>query len=124
MKPEFTLNLFLFKEGAAITRAVNNLLRQKMLGTIHIKGPLTVTALKNEMKILQTVASNQLKVLREAGFVVAERVGNKIYYSINYKRLSEVQTHLHKIVDQAATSDVAIAGKPIRKSTAQNSKQR
>ena len=98
MKPDFPLDLYLYKGIAAITRAVNNKLRQKMLHTIHKKGRLTVTELKVEMKIEQSSTSTHLKVLREAGFVVAKREGQNVYYSIDYKRLNEVQGIFKKLL--------------------------
>lgn len=98
MNTPFTLDLRLFKAGAAITRAVNNKVRQKMLFLLHKKGCLTVTELKQEMKLEQSITSSHLRILREVGFVTTQRDGSKIYYSINYEKLNEVQDFLKMMV--------------------------
>ena len=96
-KPEFSIDLSLFKQGAAITRAVNNKLRQRILYTLHKKGLLTVTELRSEICIVQSKTSTHLKILRDVDFVIAHREGQNIYYSINYKRFQEVQALLQQI---------------------------
>lgn len=98
MNPDFPLDLHLYKDIAAISRAVNNKLRQRMLRTIHTKGRLTVTELRIELKIEQSATSTHLKVLREAGFVVAKREGKSVYYSIDYKRINDMQGIFKKLL--------------------------
>ena len=99
MKPAFPFNLLLYKNIAAITRAVNNGLRQKMLHTIHRKGSLTVSELKAAMKMSQSTTSSHLKILREAGIVLENREGRSVHYSINHKRVSEMQKLFEKLLE-------------------------
>ena len=91
IKGALHLDLHLFRELAILARVVNNKLRQKMLQIIHKKGVVTVTELRKHIKIQQSATSTHLKVLRDVGFVIAHREGQNVYYSINYKRLDEVQ---------------------------------
>ena len=80
----------LLKKAALIFRALNHKLRQQLLQYIHKKGRVTVTELYTDMNLLQAVASQHLAILRKAGAVVTQREGQFIYYSVNYKRLQEI----------------------------------
>lgn len=46
----------------------------------------------------QSVASSHLKILRKAGFVITERAGEEIYYSLNYYKFSEVDNQVKAIL--------------------------
>jgi len=80
------------KHGAMQYRAINNPLRQKILRLLHAKNRMTVTEVYITMKLEQSVASQQLAILRRAGFVGTERVGKFIYYFVNYTRLSQIHS--------------------------------
>ena len=80
------------KQGAMQYRAINNPLRQKILRLLHTRERLTVTEVYVTLKLEQSVASQQLAILRRAGFVSTERVGKFIYYFVNYDRLNQIHS--------------------------------
>ena len=71
-------------------RAVKHPLRQKMLRLMEERGQVNVTTLYKTLKIEQAVASQQLKIMRDAGVVIANRNGKEIHYSVNVPRMHEV----------------------------------
>jgi DNA-binding transcriptional ArsR family regulator len=78
------------KKGAYILRALNNGLRQKILKLIHTHKCVNVTTIYTKLRIEQSVASQHLRILREADFVKTQRIGKEIYYSLHYERLDQV----------------------------------
>ena len=83
----------LMTKAALTIRAVNHKLRQQILQLIHANGRMTVKEIYVKLRLEQSVASQHLAILRKAGFVVTERDGKFIYYSVDHNRLAEV----HKI---------------------------
>ncbi|HEY0732039.1 MAG TPA: metalloregulator ArsR/SmtB family transcription factor [Chitinophagaceae bacterium] len=81
------------KRASLVFRAVNHKLRQQILQLIHQKGRMVVTDIYVKLRLEQSVASQQLAILRKEGLVLTERDGKFIFYSVNYDRLK----HLHKI---------------------------
>jgi DNA-binding transcriptional ArsR family regulator len=77
------------KKAAILMRALNHKLRQQILKKIDEKGSCTVTEIFTELLLVQAVASQQLAILRKAGFVKTIRDGKNIYYSVNMERLKE-----------------------------------
>ncbi|MBS1620833.1 MAG: helix-turn-helix transcriptional regulator [Bacteroidetes bacterium] len=90
------LNLISAKKAAMILRAVNHNLRQQILKLIDENGKMTVTEIYIQLRLEQSVASQHLAILRKAGFVNTDRDGKFIYYSVNHKRLEELN---HFIID-------------------------
>jgi len=74
------------KKSALIFRALNNKLRQKILNVIAEEQSINVTDLYVKIRVEQSVASQHLSILRNAGFVKPKRNGKSISYSINYPR--------------------------------------
>ena len=98
MKTNLDLDAELFEEGTRLMRAINHELRQQKLHIIHKKGKVTVNELKKALKLEQSAASLHLAILRNEELVIAEREGQNIYYSINYKRLEKVQALLKEML--------------------------
>ena len=88
----------LFEEGALLMRAINNDLRRQIFNYIHKHGRLKVFEIYKGLKMEQTVVSLHLGILRQAGFVIATREGQSIYYTINYARLEMVQHKLRELL--------------------------
>lgn len=88
--PELHLDVLLLKKAALILRAVNHNLRQQLLKLLHQHGRMTVTEIYHKLHLEQSVTSQHLAVLRTAGFVVTEREGKFVFYSVNYRRLKDV----------------------------------
>ena len=98
MNAKLDLDANLFEEGTRLMRAINHELRQQKLHLIHKKGRVTVNELKNALNLEQSAASLHLAILRKEELVIAEREGQSIYYSINYKRLEKVQALLKEML--------------------------
>ena len=103
-KQELLLDLELIKKGAAISRAVNHSLRQRMLQTIHKKGIITVTELKTSLGLSQSITSIHLKILRDAKVVLTQRDGAHIFYSLNYQKLKELQRLYSQLIQDQKSS--------------------
>jgi DNA-binding transcriptional ArsR family regulator len=88
---ELSIDLLQLKKAASVLRSVNHQLRLEILRLLHREGRMPVTALRHKIHLEQTVASQQLAILRRAGMVATERSGKQIFYSVNYQRLREVQ---------------------------------
>lgn len=86
------------KKAALILRAVNHKLRNQILQLIHKEGTITVTEIYVRLRLDQSVASQHLAFLRKTGFVRTQREGKKIFYSINYPRIKQVQELAKQIV--------------------------
>src|SRR5215203_2986682 len=84
------VDLLNVKKAAMILRAVNHKLRQQKLKLIDEQAKITVTEIYVKLRLEQSVASQHLAILRKAGFVKTDRDGKFIYYSVNSKRLEEL----------------------------------
>lgn len=88
--PSLEIDPLLLKKAALHFRAVNHDLRQQILTLLHKNGRLMVTTIYVKLRIEQSVASQHLAILRRAKLVSAERVGKKVFYSVNYKSLEQM----------------------------------
>ena len=78
------------KKGSLVIRALKHKLRQQILKLIHDKGEIAVTDIYVKLRLEQSVASQHLAILRKPGIVITKRDGKKIYYSVNYQRLKQI----------------------------------
>ena len=95
-KDDLKIDALQLKKAALIFRAINHKLRQQIVKFIHQHGKITVTQIYVKLRLEQSVASQHLAILRKAGFVITERDGKFIYYSVNYNRLNEI----HKVAQE------------------------
>jgi DNA-binding transcriptional ArsR family regulator len=95
---ELQIQVFYLKKAALVFRAVNNKIRLQILQILHENSKMTVTALYLKLRLDQSATSQHLAVLRKAAFVTTERDGKCIYYSINYKRLEELEECAMKLL--------------------------
>jgi DNA-binding transcriptional ArsR family regulator len=79
------------KKASLILRALNHKLRQDIIKFIHQNYRVTVSEIYKKMKLEQSVTSQHLGILRKTRCVNTERDGKFIFYSVNHKRLKEVQ---------------------------------
>ena len=78
------------KKGSLVIRALKHKLRQQILKLIHDKEEIAVTDIYVKLRLEQSVASQHLAILRKPGIVTTKRDGKKIYYSVNYQRLQQI----------------------------------
>src|ERR1700712_973256 len=86
------------KKAALILRALNHKLRQQLLKLIEDEKKITVTEIYVRLKLEQSVASQHLAILRKAGIVNTERDGKFIFYTVNYKRIDEINQVVDDLV--------------------------
>lgn len=89
------INYHNLKKAALVLRALNHKLRQQILNLIETEKKITVTEIYVRLRLEQSVASQHLAILRRAGIVITQRDGKFIYYTVNYKRIEEI----NKVVD-------------------------
>jgi DNA-binding transcriptional ArsR family regulator len=97
-KTELKIEIVTLKKAAGVFRAINNNLRQQILKLIHKKGKITVTEIYVKLRLEQSVTSQHLSILRQAGFVNVVRDGQRKLYSINYDRLNQVHETAEKLL--------------------------
>lgn len=92
------INFHNLKKAALVLRAMNHKLRQQILGLIDSEKKVTVTEIYVRLRLEQSVASQHLAILRKAGIVNTTRDGKFIYYSVNVKRIGEINKFVHDLV--------------------------
>ena len=90
MEKDLLFDPTITKKGALVLRALNNPKRQTIIKLIQERQPIKVTDIYKKLKIEQSVAYQQLSILREGRFVSTERDGKTVYYSLNYERFEQV----------------------------------
>jgi DNA-binding transcriptional ArsR family regulator len=86
------------KKAALVLRALNHKLRQQILKLIEEVAKITVTEIYVRLRLEQSVASQHLAILRKAGIVITQREGKFIYYTVNYKRIEEINDFVKNLV--------------------------
>jgi ArsR family transcriptional regulator, virulence genes transcriptional regulator len=86
------------KKAALVLRALNHKLRQLILKTIDEHKRITVTELYVKLRLEQSVASQHLAILRKAEIVNTVREGKFIFYTINEKRIAEINKFVQNLV--------------------------
>jgi DNA-binding transcriptional ArsR family regulator len=86
------------KKAAMVLRALNHKLRQQLLKLIEDEKKITVTEIYVKLRLEQSVASQHLAILRKAEIVSTERDGKFIYYTVNHKRIQEINAFVKDLV--------------------------
>ncbi len=92
------INYHNLKKAALVLRALNHKLRQQILTLIETEKKITVTEIYVRLRLEQSVASQHLAILRRAGIVTTQRDGKFIYYTVNYKRIDEINVVIEDLV--------------------------
>jgi ArsR family transcriptional regulator len=87
-------------ETIEILKGLGDTTRFRILQSLSQCGNnLCVSALADQLKISQPVISQHLKVLKNAGIVIANRKGYHIHYSINLDCISSLINQISIIID-------------------------
>lgn len=97
-KEKIKIDFVHMKKASLILRALNHKLRQQILKLLDEHKKMTVTEIYVDQRLEQSVTSQHLAILRRAGLVNANRDGKFIYYSINYKRIKEVNDFVEDLI--------------------------
>jgi len=92
------INYHNIKKASLVLRALNHKLRQQILSLIETENKITVTEIYVRMRLEQSVASQHLAIMRRAGIVATQRDGKFIYYTVNYKRIDELNNFVQELV--------------------------
>jgi len=85
------IDYYRVKRVALVLRAFNHKIRQDMIKLIDDKKKISVREIYVSLRLKnQSVGSLHLAILRKAGIVKTERNGRFIYYTINHKRVEEI----------------------------------
>lgn len=87
-KAKVSLNQDQLTVSSEILRAVAHPLRMKILEFIDEHGNINVNKIYNNLDLEQSITSQHLKILRNAGLVITEREGKFIHYKIDYSKVS------------------------------------
>jgi ArsR family transcriptional regulator len=69
-------------------RALGDPTRQRMLALLEERGELCVADLAGNFAMTQPSVSHHLRILKDAGLVVADKRGKEVFYAINPDELS------------------------------------
>jgi len=74
----------------SMLRAIKHPLRLKIIGFIDKSREVNVNKIYKALKIEQSVASQQLRILREDDIVLAVKKGKFVFYMLNYKNIARI----------------------------------
>ncbi|MBX2845815.1 MAG: metalloregulator ArsR/SmtB family transcription factor [Saprospiraceae bacterium] len=86
-------------EGRKILRALNHKLRLKLIKYIDKNKGTFVKKMYKDLKLEQSVTSQHLRILREAGIVTTQREGKNIRYFIDYDRVKFIIKRVDDFLD-------------------------
>ncbi len=92
------VNFHNMKKAAMVLRAMNHKLRQQILALIDSEKKITVTEIYVRLRLEQSVASQHLAILRKSGIVNTIRDGKFIHYSVNHKRIAEINKFVNELI--------------------------
>jgi DNA-binding transcriptional ArsR family regulator len=94
----------LVQKAIEVLHALKHPLRQQMLQVMHRRERIHVTELYIELRLEQSIASQQLGILRRTGLVKNERRGKHIYYSVDYAYLKHIEALCGEMLEGQAGS--------------------
>jgi DNA-binding transcriptional ArsR family regulator len=74
-----------------------------------VRRPLAVVDLASQLPVSRPAVSQHLKVLKDAGLVIARRQGTRHLYHVNPKGVEIMRRHLDRMWDRALSSFKAFA---------------
>ena len=87
------------KVAANIMRALSHPLRLEILVFIDSKKSVKVHDIYTSLHLDQSIASQHLKIMRDADLVNYERNGKEKHYSLNYDKIKHINQHLVKFME-------------------------
>ncbi len=86
--------------SSEILRALCHPLRMKILQFIDENENINVNKIYNTLKLEQSITSQHLRILRNAGIVTTQREGKFIYYHIDYDKVGDVMVHVRNFLEE------------------------
>lgn len=79
------------QESSELLRALTHPLRMQILEFIDSQDRINVNKIYNTLNLEQSITSQHLRILRNAGIVETKRDGKFIFYSINYEKVKRAK---------------------------------
>lgn len=98
MEVPLKINYNNVKKAALILRAINHKLRQQIIELIASESRITVTEIYVKLRLEQSVASQHLAILRRAGILKTTREGKYIFYTVNDKRIAQINEFVQELL--------------------------
>ena len=81
-----------------LMRALAHPLRLKILEFLDQNKNIQVNQIYNTIKIEQSIASQHLRILKNAGVLVADKDGKYMHYTIDYQRVSNAVKAINRFM--------------------------
>ena len=81
-----------------LMRALAHPLRLKILEFLDQNKNIQVNQIYNTLKIEQSIASQHLRILKNAGVLVADKDGKYMHYTIDYQRVSNALKAINRFM--------------------------
>lgn len=81
-----------------LMRALAHPLRLKILEFLDQNKNIQVNQIYNTLKIEQSIASQHLRILKNAGVLVADKDGKYMHYNIDYQRVSNAVKAINRFI--------------------------
>lgn len=86
--------------SSEVLRAIAHPLRMRILEFIDNNSDINVNKIYNTLKLEQSITSQHLRILRDAGLVNTTRDGKYIHYTVNYEKVSHVVSSVDSFLEQ------------------------
>lgn len=100
-KTKVTFHQEKLRVSSELMRAMAHPLRLRILAFIDQHGTINVNKIYNTLKIEQSITSQHLRILRDAGVLLAERDGKYIHYTIDYAIVSKVERAVRNFMNSS-----------------------
>lgn len=87
------------QESSELLRALTHPLRMQILEFIDSQDHINVNKIYNTLNLEQSITSQHLRILRNAGIVETTRDGKYIFYSINYEKVKSAMAAINTFLD-------------------------
>lgn len=81
-----------------LMRALAHPLRLKILEFLDQNKNIQVNQIYNTLKIEQSIASQHLRILKNAGVLIADKDGKYMHYAIDYQRVSNAVKAINRFL--------------------------
>ena len=86
------------ERAALIIKAIHSPLRKEIMQFIFARGKANVTEIYTVLNLEQAIASQHLLILKNAGLVISQREGKKVYYSANYSSMEKIISFVQQLM--------------------------
>lgn len=85
--------------SSEILRAIAHPLRMRILEFIDNNANINVNKIYNTLKLEQSITSQHLRILRDAGLVNTNRDGKYVHYTVNYDKIAHVVNSVDEFLE-------------------------